>query len=106
MGRRRRSELTPIQEVLRRSGPGQEWARIAAAALAQHLWEEVVGQEVARVAWARSVQNGVLIVVTSHPVWAQELSLRRKELIEEIHRRVGAKVLEDIRFVVASREGE
>jgi predicted nucleic acid-binding Zn ribbon protein len=46
------------------------------------------------------VQHGVLLVTTDHPAWAQELSLRRKELVEEINRRVGARVLEDIRFIV------
>lgn len=100
MGRRRCSDLTSIKDVIRASGRSQEWAKVAAAALAQHTWEEVVGPEAAQATRAKAVQNGVLLVTTDHPAWAQELSLRRKELVEEINRRVGARALEDIRFIV------
>ncbi len=62
------------------------------------LWEKIVGDQIARVASARRVENHVLYVdVTSAP-WRAELSMRRREILEKINGTVGQRIIRDIRF--------
>ena len=62
------------------------------------LWPELVGQIAARHSWAETVRDGVLIIGTDTHVWAQELDLRRGELMKRIEARVGPGIIRDLHF--------
>jgi predicted nucleic acid-binding Zn ribbon protein len=61
-------------------------------------WGEVVGEKIARVTAPRKVVNGVLFVEVTTGSWRTELSMRKLEILEKVHRRAGRKILKDIRF--------
>jgi len=62
------------------------------------LWEEVVGEAIARRAAAISVKGGKLFVAVENSVWLQQLALMKEGLIKEINLRLGKAVLDDIVF--------
>lgn len=64
------------------------------------LWNSVVGQRIARHAQVVHVQSGVLTVKTSSPVWAQELSLMREEILQKLNAALPHAGFEEVRFVV------
>ncbi|HHY34774.1 MAG TPA: DUF721 domain-containing protein [Firmicutes bacterium] len=64
------------------------------------LWDSVVGQRIARHAQVLHVQNGVLTVKTSSPVWAQELTFMKEELLQKLNAALPSAGFQDLRFVV------
>ena len=62
------------------------------------VWNEVVGQQVAKVAQPERLQNGVLIVSVNNAPWRTELTFRKKEILEKIHERTNSKSIIDIKF--------
>jgi len=61
-------------------------------------WPEVVGDEIANHAQAKSIKNGILFVTTSSPAWAQEMSLMKKRLIKKLNHHLGEVDVKDIKF--------
>ncbi len=61
-------------------------------------WGEIVGEQIAKVATAERVEDGVLIVRVTTAPWRAELSLRRAEILEKVAARVGKGVVREIRF--------
>lgn len=61
-------------------------------------WKEVVGDKVASHTQPIRIKKGVLFVNASSPVWAQELSLIKKELIRKINKYLKNDLVKDIRF--------
>lgn len=61
-------------------------------------WEKIVGEQIARVTTAERVEHGVLYVAVRGAAWRNELSMRRMEILDLVHRSVGRKVVREIRF--------
>ncbi len=61
-------------------------------------WEELVGEQIAKVAKPQRVENGVLFVSVASAPWRAELTMRRREIVERINAVIGKKVVQDIRF--------
>ncbi len=61
-------------------------------------WEEVVGEQIARVAVPQRVDNGTLLVSVASAPWRAELSLRRQEILRKVNAHAGGEVIRDIRF--------
>ncbi|MBE3520163.1 MAG: DUF721 domain-containing protein [Firmicutes bacterium] len=64
------------------------------------LWNTVVGPRIARHAQVFQVQGAVLTVKTSSPVWAQELTFMKEELLQKLNAALPGAAFEDLRFVV------
>ena len=62
------------------------------------VWDEVVGEQVAAAAQPEFVKDGQLFVTTKSPVWANELTFYKSDMIARLNRRVGGSVLKDIIF--------
>ena len=63
-------------------------------------WRELVGDHVAEHSRAVRVDGGNLFVEVGSSVWAQELTLMRRKILEEINARIGANVIQSIHFVL------
>ncbi len=61
-------------------------------------WDRIVGEQIARVTTAERVEHGILYVAVRSAAWRNELSMRRMEILDLIHRSVGRKVVREIRF--------
>ncbi len=68
-------------------------------------WEEVVGPEIAQIARPERIsKNSVLVIRVVDPVWAQELEMRKLELLEKLRALGTGAHFEDIRFVSGGPE--
>ena len=61
-------------------------------------WEEIVGEQIAKVTTPQRVENGVLYVSVANAPWRAELTMRKREIIQKIHSTVDSNVIKDIRF--------
>ena len=83
-----------LEDLVRELGidkPMHEYAAVTS-------WEEVVGEQIARIAHAERVDNGVLIVRVASAPWRSELSLRKAEILRKVADRIGQGVVKEIRF--------
>lgn len=61
-------------------------------------WESLVGEHIAKAATAVKIVKGVLFVQVKSSTWRNELSLRKKEILDTINSALGQEVVKDIRF--------
>ncbi|SFL83678.1 DUF721 domain-containing protein [Pelosinus propionicus] len=61
-------------------------------------WSEIVGDDIAANAYARSVQQGTLMVSVNSSVWSHHLSMMKESIIDKINKFIGYKLIFDIRF--------
>ena len=63
------------------------------------LWRTAVGKQIANNTTAQDVKHGTLIVRAKSPAWAQELQLKKKEILSTLNTALGKKTIKDIRFI-------
>lgn len=84
MARRAKSTPTAVGQVLpgllRELGLGDA----AAAARLSEAWGQVVGDEAAAHSWPAALRAGVLEVEVDASAWAQQLQLRRPQLLSAL----------------------
>lgn len=61
-------------------------------------WQEVVGEQIAKVTHAQRMENGVLYVSVSTAPWRAELSMQRLEIMRKMNAALGKSVVKEIRF--------
>ncbi|MEE8340891.1 MAG: DUF721 domain-containing protein [Candidatus Neomarinimicrobiota bacterium] len=66
---------------------------------AMNLWNEIVGDKVAKNTQPDKVEHGIITVKVSSPTWRQELYFQKKEIILKINKTIGKNVIRDIRFI-------
>ena len=66
---------------------------------ALNIWNEVVGEKVAKNTEPDRVEHGVIIIKVSSPTWRQELYFQKNEIIKKINNKIGKNVIRDIRFI-------
>ncbi len=66
---------------------------------ALNIWNEIVGDKVAKNTEPDRVEHGVIIVKVSSPTWRQELYFQKKEIVKKINTTIGKNVIRDIRFI-------
>lgn len=64
------------------------------------LWEEAVGEQIARLTAPLRVREGIIFVEVSSHVLVQELSMLKEEYIRKINELLGEARVRDIRFRV------
>ncbi len=66
---------------------------------AVEVWPEIVGNNIAENTEAVSVEHGVLFIRAGSSAWSQELQLKKKEILLKINKKVGKKIIKDLRFI-------
>jgi predicted nucleic acid-binding Zn ribbon protein len=61
-------------------------------------WQEIVGEQIARVTIAERLSDGKLFVSVSRSPWRNELVFLKKELIEKINKAMRQDIVKDIIF--------
>ncbi len=84
-----------IDSMLRKFGIDNAIAQNSAL----NIWNEIVGDTVAKNTEPDRVEHGVIIVKVSSPTWRQELYFQKKEIIQKINNTIGKNVIRDIRFI-------
>jgi predicted nucleic acid-binding Zn ribbon protein len=98
MNKRREREVKDVSTVLDKLFDKKTRQRIKDAE-ALIIWDEVVGEEIAKVSQAESLIAGTLIVKVSHPVWRVELSRMSNDIQNKLNRRMGRSAVRRIRFL-------
>ncbi len=62
------------------------------------LWNELVGEQIARISNVEKIENGVLFVRVTAAPWRTELVFRKDEILEKIHTAMHSEAIKDIRF--------
>lgn len=62
------------------------------------VWDEAVGERIAKVATPTRMLRGVLIVSVKSGVWRNELSMRKREIVRRINELLGGEIVKDIKF--------
>lgn len=62
------------------------------------LWTESVSAEIARHTEPVKIRNRVLYINAKSPVWAQELTFLKPEIIKKLNDKAGYEAVQDIRF--------
>jgi predicted nucleic acid-binding Zn ribbon protein len=61
-------------------------------------WPEIVGERIAEISEAVRIENGVLFVTVSSPVWRNELVFMKAELMKRINEALKKNIVKDIKF--------
>ena len=61
-------------------------------------WPAIVGERLSAYTKPLYIVKGVLYVETQGPVWSQEISFRKNEIIENINEILNSEVVLDIRY--------
>ena len=56
-------------------------------------WTEIVGDQIANISRILKFEKGRLTIKTSSSIWLYELSLRKKEIIDQINEKLESKML-------------
>lgn len=62
------------------------------------VWHEAVGERIAGVARPRRLNDGILTVEVTSPVWAQELALTAPTIVAAVNRLAGQETVRELRF--------
>lgn len=62
------------------------------------LWENIVGEQIAKISVAERISGGKLFVRVARATWRNELIFLKKELITKINRTMNEEIISDIIF--------
>ncbi len=94
----KQSALTSLRAILRSAAAAWGVERAAHEAMIVEMWADVAGAESAAHSKPAGLRGTTLLVNTDPGLWVQELSARRGRFADEINRRLGARVVTDIRI--------
>lgn len=101
---RRKSGLEPMSsvlaDVLDDAGVVEQVERVRIL----DLWPEVVGEQVARVTRARSVDGRTLVVEVRSSAWLMELSMLKGDIVGRVNKRLDGASIDKLVFVLAEAE--
>ncbi len=97
---RKRSKLTTLDSVLKDIAHDLKFEDRMEQILLYRLWQDAVGEGVARNASPALVRGGVLHVNVTSSVWVQQLHFLRDMLLEKINAGLSGTKIHDIRFKI------
>lgn len=62
-------------------------------------WDKVVGKEIADRTEPFSISKGVLFVKVADTAWRNELQYFKNEIIQKLNKKIGKKIVTDIKFL-------
>lgn len=65
---------------------------------AVQFWPEVVGKKIAAISQAEKIDGKILFVKVKNDSWRNELVFLKKDIIERLNKRIGKKIVEDLRL--------
>jgi hypothetical protein len=62
------------------------------------VWDEVVGETIAKKAKPEIIRNRVLVVKVSSSPWLQELQFMKEQIRDKLNEKIGEKLIDDLFF--------
>jgi predicted nucleic acid-binding Zn ribbon protein len=69
------------------------------------IWNDVVGNVIARNAQPEKIRNGTLFVKVSSPVWMQQLQFMKDMIAGKLNHRLKGEIVKNIFFMVGRIDG-
>lgn len=92
--------LGPLKDFLKSMGARHpSFGKRLREAEALGRWEEAVGKQIAKHSRALTVKDEILWIEVDHPVWHQELQLRKHQILEILNQNPSETALKDLYFV-------
>ncbi len=66
--------------------------------MAVSRWGEIVGERISEISEAERIENGVLFVKVSSPVWRNELVFMKSNLMNSLNEALAKNIVKDIKF--------
>jgi predicted nucleic acid-binding Zn ribbon protein len=89
-------QAQPLKEVLANIVSGFGWEELVNQDRIPELWKEIVGEKISGKAGYIRFENGVLFIRVESSVWRSELFLRKNNFRDEINKRMGSKIVDEI----------
>ena len=99
MQKRLRSSIKPLDSALGELVQGLGIDKKLQEYEAVVQWDAVVGKRIAEMTSATKIQQGILLVRVKTSTWRNELTMRKKEIIDRLNGVLGAHVVKDIKFL-------
>ncbi|MFH1052152.1 MAG: DUF721 domain-containing protein [bacterium] len=62
------------------------------------IWNDIVGDKIAKHAKTGKFQDGVLTIITESSTWRSELRLRAEELVNKLNEKLGKNIIQSIKL--------
>lgn len=99
-GNKPRKDLEHISDIIKSTL--EKWINTAGQPIARiwELWDEAVGDHIARNAHPAYLKNHILVVHVASSAWIQQLQFSKKSIIQKINQAAGSHLVSDIKFKI------
>ncbi|MEA2021974.1 MAG: DUF721 domain-containing protein [Candidatus Caldatribacteriota bacterium] len=94
----KKKNLTPIKHILDSFLKKNKLEQKIKGYQTVYNWVQVVGKKIAGHSQPIKIQGQTLFLKVESNVWANELNIRRGEIINKINSKAGEEIINDIRF--------
>ena len=85
-----------LKEVFNSLISGFGWDELVQQEKIPELWRDIVGEKIAEKVGYVRFENGILFIRVESSVWRSELFLRKETFKNEINKRYGSKIVDEI----------
>lgn len=96
----KKKEIIPFKQALEEFFKEKKWSKKIKGYQIVSNWENLAGKEIAKSSQPIKIQDKCLFLAVKSNVWANELNLRKGELVEKINREAGEEIISNILFKV------
>jgi len=97
---KKKREIMPIKRVLEDYFKKKKWQKKIKVYQIINSWGDVVDKKIAQHSQPIKIQGETLFLRVKSNVWANELNLRKGEIINKINLKIGEKAISEILFKV------
>ena len=88
----------PIKELLLDYLKGSEFKEINETINLNKTWNKIVGKTISKKTEIASIKNGKIIIKTSNPIWRNELSFQKEDLLNRLKKEEPEINIKEIEF--------
>jgi predicted nucleic acid-binding Zn ribbon protein len=96
----KKKDIVPLKTALEIFFKEKKWSKKIKGYQIISNWENLAGKEIAQSSQPIKIQDNCLFLAVKSNVWANELNLRKGELIEKINREAGENIISNILFKI------
>ena len=96
----KKKDIVPFKTALEKFFKETDWSKKIKGYQIISNWENLAGKEIAQSSQPIKIQDQCLFLAVKSNVWANELNLRKGELIQKINREAGEEIISNILFKV------
>ena len=89
-------DMESIGDILNKLMNSTVWGMMIKLNLVKYKWDEVVGENLARVSKLKEIKGKTAIIAVSSPVWASQIKYMESTIKKKINWYLGADIIEKI----------